>query len=147
MAPHPVLLAANLFSWQTQLGLIVFKSPSKSQGEFVDRYFSFKCGVNKSFLSWWRLFNVSFFNVYSTLHISDKHGKPCILYAYVLVYFNYSRLLNNPLGNFSWNSWQIQVDKYPSLWNLQQLLMILCIASILWWNFKFNNENILIFQH
>ena len=45
MAPHPVLLAANLFSESTQLGLIVSKSPSKSQGEFIDRYFSFKCGV------------------------------------------------------------------------------------------------------
>ena len=45
MAPHPVLLAANLFSGQNQLSLIVFKSPSKSQGEFIDRYFSFKCGV------------------------------------------------------------------------------------------------------
>ena len=45
MAPHPVLLATNLFSGQTQLGLIVLKSPSKSQGEFVDKYFSFKCGV------------------------------------------------------------------------------------------------------
>ena len=48
MVPHPVLLAANLFSWQTQLDLIVFKSPSKSQGEFLDRYFLFKCGVTPS---------------------------------------------------------------------------------------------------
>ena len=45
MAPHPVLLAANLFSGQTQLGLIVSKPPSKSQEDFVDRNFSFKWGV------------------------------------------------------------------------------------------------------
>ena len=35
----------NLFSGQTQLGLIVLKSSSKSQGEFVDRIFLFKWGV------------------------------------------------------------------------------------------------------
>ena len=46
MAPHPVLLLANLFSGQTQLGSIVPKPPSKSQGEFVDRNFSFKWGVS-----------------------------------------------------------------------------------------------------
>ena len=44
MAPHPVLLAANLFSGKTQLGLIVAKPPSKSKGEFVDRNFLFKWG-------------------------------------------------------------------------------------------------------
>ena len=52
MAPHPVLLAANLFSGQTQLVSIVFKSPSKSQGEFVDRYFSFKCRLYGVFMIW-----------------------------------------------------------------------------------------------
>ena len=46
MAPHPVLLLANLFSEQTHLGSIVPKTPSKSQGEFVDRNFSFKWGVS-----------------------------------------------------------------------------------------------------
>ena len=48
MAPHPVLLAANLFSGQTQLGSIVPKPPSKSQGEFVDRIFSFKWEVKRA---------------------------------------------------------------------------------------------------
>ena len=50
MAPHPILLLPNLFSGQTQLVSVVPKPPSKSQGEFVDRNFSFKCGVKYIFL-------------------------------------------------------------------------------------------------